>query len=85
MVWGQMGASQKIQSLDLDRIYMADVSAAGHCALGTRRWFEGYGLDFRKFLREGIDTAEFLATRDGHAQGVYEAKLKRVSDGQQGQ
>lgn len=52
-----------------------------HCARGARRWFEAYGLDFRGFLKSGIDVADFLATRDGLAcQVVARTLMRRFPD-----
>jgi hypothetical protein len=75
-----MGEAEKVQPMM--RIYMKDVIAAGHCPKGARRWFHDHRLDFNAFLKNGIDVETFLSTNDGHAQGVYEAKLKRQDDGQ---
>jgi hypothetical protein len=60
------------------RITMTDIIDAGHCPSGTRRWFEGYGLDFRAFLRGGIAADELLATGDALAvQVVNRTRAKR--------
>ncbi len=61
-------------------ITIDDVMAAGHCARGTRRWFESYGLDFRAFLRNGIPAREMEAT--GDALGLDVVARKRGSRGQ---
>lgn len=53
-----------------NRITMNDVRKAGHCALGTKTWFEKYGFDFRDFLKNGIDEEKFLSTNDGLAQRI---------------
>ena len=36
-----------------------------HCSSGARRWFEAHGLDFRDFLKNGIDAVTFVARGDG--------------------
>jgi len=36
----------------------------GYCLPGGRAWFARYGLDWRKFIREGLDESEFLRTGD---------------------
>lgn len=59
------------------RLTMTDVSRAGLCASGTRRWFEHHGLDFRRFLREGMEAEEILARGDYMAQRVIDLKIKR--------
>lgn len=63
------------------RITMTDIQQAGHCATGTRRWFELHGLDFRAFLREGIDADEFVSKGDALSARVVELKRKREQAG----
>lgn len=60
------------------RVTIDDVRAAGHCVRGAKDWFERHGLDFRAFLREGIDEAEFLAKGDGLATRVVEMKRAKL-------
>ncbi len=63
---------------DPARITIKDVRGAGYCASGARRWFEGYGFDFREFLANGIDEKTFLATDDALAQRVVAVKRERT-------
>ena len=49
-----------------------DVRAAGLCVNGSRAWFERHGLDFRSFLRDGLDAETLLATNDAMALRVVE-------------
>jgi hypothetical protein len=58
-------------------ITINDVRAAGHCARGARDWFEGHGLDFRAFLRDGISARRVLAIGDGLAEQVIRRTLER--------
>ena len=51
-------------------ITIADIRLAGHCTRGARRWFDAHGLDFRRFMREGIDAAEFVEKGDDLARRV---------------
>jgi hypothetical protein len=44
----------------------------GYCLPKTRRWFEQHGLDFRAFVREGVDEQVLLATGDGLAIALVE-------------
>jgi len=44
-----------------------DVRAVGLCVNGSRAWFERQGLDFRAFLRNGLDAEALLATNDAMA------------------
>lgn len=39
----------------------------GFCLSGTRAWFARHDLDFRAFVRQGIDEEALLATGDGIA------------------
>lgn len=57
------------------RITITDCRRVGFCASGIKRWFEGYGLDFRDFLKNGIDAEAFLATGDGQAEQVVRRKM----------
>lgn len=59
------------------RIYMDDITKAGHCARGTRRWFVDHGMDFPAFLAEGIAASELLERGDALAEMVVERKIKR--------
>lgn len=49
-----------------------DVRAVGLCVNGSRAWFARQDLDFRAFLREGLDAQTLLATGDAMAQRVVE-------------
>jgi len=49
-----------------------DVRAAGLCVNGSRAWFARHGLDFRAFVREGLDAKTLLATGDAMALRVVE-------------
>ena len=48
------------------------VRAVGLCVNGTRTWFARHDLDFRVFLREGLDADTLLATGDAMALRVVE-------------
>ena len=60
-----------------NRITIKDIRLAGHCVKGAKRWFADHGLDFRDFLKNGIDEETFLNTNDGHARQVVDAKRRR--------
>ncbi|GEK71606.1 MULTISPECIES: thioredoxin domain-containing protein [Halomonas] len=53
-----------------------------HCARGAKRWFEQHGLDFRRFLKEGIDAEAFIASGDLRARQIVDAKRKEMNDGE---
>ena len=48
------------------------VRAVGLCVNGTRTWFARHDLDFRAFLRKGLDAETLLATNDAMALRVVE-------------
>lgn len=48
------------------------VRAVGLCVNGTRTWFARHGLDFRGFLRDGIDADTLLDIGDAMALRVVE-------------
>jgi len=58
-------------------ITITDIRAAGHCVAGARDWFKAYDLDFRDFVRNGIDAEVLLATGDALAVQVIERKIER--------
>lgn len=57
----------------------------GYCARGSRAWFARHGLDWSKFLREGIAAEEMLATGDGLAIALVEWARKCEQEEQRGQ
>ena len=60
------------------------VRAVGLCVNGTRTWFARHDLDFRAFLREGLDADTLLATGDAMAQRVVDHARNRSSQREQG-
>jgi hypothetical protein len=60
-----------------ERITITDVRRAGHCAAGARVWFEGHGIDFRVFLKNGIPVEDLLALKDGVADEVVRLTRER--------
>jgi len=67
-----------------DNIRMGDITKAGYCARGARRWFKDNGLDYRKFLEKnpdgsyyGIPRDEFLATGCPMAKDIVAKKDAR--------
>lgn len=51
---------------------------AGHCASGIKKWFDSHGLDFREFLREGIDEERIVALDDGFGNQVIEEARRGI-------
>jgi hypothetical protein len=44
----------------------------GFCLSGARNWFGRHGLDWRGFVREGIDASVLEGTRDPLAQALVD-------------
>ena len=65
-------------------IRISDIRATGHCVTGIRRWFEGRGLDFNDFMRNGIEEETLLATGDGLAKRVIASVQERREAKQNG-
>lgn len=65
----------------LDQPLIVSISharAAGICVTGSRAWFRSQGLDFRDFLRNGIDAEVLRATGDPIvARAVAEAEREK--------
>lgn len=53
-------------------VTMRHIRAAGLCSRGARAFFQRHGLDWSRFLREGIAAAELEATGDVMALRVVE-------------
>lgn len=60
-----------------DVVTMEDVRAMKWCASGARELAKTHGLDFRKFVREGISCDEMLATGDGMAEQIVKYVRER--------
>ena len=48
-------------------VRMRDIRRAHLCSRGARAFFRAHGLDWDRFLREGIPTSELEATQDAMA------------------
>jgi hypothetical protein len=60
----------------------AHAAALGFCARGCRQWIKDHGLDYLKFVREGIDESVFLEANDEMAvQLVAEARRQAAEEG----
>ncbi len=54
------------------KVTMLHVRQAGMCSRGARAFFERHGLDWTKFLKEGLDAEIIEATEDAMAIKVAE-------------
>lgn len=60
------------------KVTFADALRAGFCARGQRLWFQSRGLDYLKFVREGIDVETLRALHDGYADPlIRQAEARR--------
>lgn len=60
------------------KVTMRHMRRLNYCSSGVRRFFADHGLDYGKFLREGIPAEELMKTGDAMAIRVAE-----VANGQQ--
>ena len=51
----------------MTRVTVQDLRAARLCFQGVRPWFARHGLDWQRFLREGLDAEVLAATGDALA------------------
>lgn len=58
-------------------VTMRDIRACKMCSSGTREFFKRHGMDWNRFLTEGLPEEDFLATGDAMALQVVEAARGR--------
>lgn len=68
----------RLQAGEQVKVTMKHMRRLNYCSSGVRKFFLQHGLDYGKFLREGIPAEELLATGDAMAIRVAE-----VANGQQ--
>jgi hypothetical protein len=56
---------------------MTDIRAAKMCSKGARKWAQRKSIDWAKFLREGIEAEELIATGDAMAARLVEVARER--------
>lgn len=57
----------------MTRVTVADVRAAGYCInYGARAFCQRHGLDFRRFVREGLPVCELETINDAQLARVIE-------------
>ena len=59
-------------------VTMKHMRRLNYCSAGVRKFFLKHGLDYARFLREGIPAEELLATGDAMA-----IRAAEVANGQQ--
>jgi hypothetical protein len=57
-----------------------DLQPMGYCARGARRWFEQHGLDWSKFVFEGLPEEVIIATGDPMAIAAVEEARRRAAE-----
>jgi len=55
----------------------ADLRSLNYCNRGSRQWFDRYGLDWSRFIHEGLPEEAFLATGCGMAKALVERARAR--------
>jgi hypothetical protein len=63
------------------KITIDDIRKTGHCVAGARDWFFRHDLDFRDFIRNGIEEEKFLASGDVIAAQIVQATRDRRGNG----
>ncbi len=60
-------------------VTVQDARDAGLCSPGQRAWFRRHGLDFRKFLDQGIEAVTLAALDDAMADRAIQQARQRVA------
>lgn len=58
-------------------VTMKDIRSAKMCSGGTRNFFKRHGMDWNKFLTEGLPEEDFIRTGDAMAMQVVEKARER--------
>lgn len=58
-------------------ITMRHIRQAAYCSRGARAFFRRHGLDWDRFLREGLPAEQFIATGDAMAIQLVEVARGR--------
>ncbi len=53
-------------------VTLKDARELGYCSRGMRDWFQRHGLDWSRFIREGLPADDLLATGDAMAGALVE-------------
>ena len=54
-------------------ITLQDLRRMRHCSKGARAFFKSYGLDWNKFVKEGLPEEDFLGTNNQLAIDMVES------------
>lgn len=58
-------------------VTMADIRSCRMCSGGTRDFFKRHGMDWNKFLSDGLPEEDFIATGDAMAMQVVNKARER--------
>jgi len=58
-------------------VTMRDIRACKMCSGGTRDFFTRHGMDWNRFLKDGLPEEDFIATGDAMAMKVVETARGR--------
>lgn len=58
-------------------VTMKDIRATRMCSGGTRDFFKRHGMDWSRFVKDGLPEEEFIATGDAMAMKVVETARGR--------
>jgi hypothetical protein len=58
-------------------VTIEDVRLAGLCIPGARLWCRRHGIDWHRFLKEGVEAARLVETRDAMAARAVEQARRR--------
>lgn len=61
-----------------ETVTISDCRAAGYCVAGVRRHAALLGLDFRRFVREGVPISEIETIDDQAVQRIVAVARKRL-------
>lgn len=62
------------------KVTVQDAISLGYCIKGIREFCKTHGIDFREFVRDGIDEEVLLSTKDAMALKVVELAHIRVGE-----
>jgi len=63
----------------MTRVTVKDMRALNFCAKGSRQFAARYGLDWARFVGEGIPVSELEHIKDGMLESVIEKAKERES------
>lgn len=65
----------------MTQVHVRHIRAANLCTRGTRAWFKKNGLDYNRFIAEGLPEESFIETGDPLAMRPVEVARKEAERG----